>query len=440
MQSSTRSLHRCGFGCRFKFSSKDELPLISRTAIAIVMLVDRLGYCYSNSISSRDIIRCSASIKEQNVKRKRRVRRSKRGNANTKLKQNLLETSDKTVKKKLSNEDLEKMFFDEDFPWRGFIGIRKVECDVETSSDAWKHARSCHETLFRHIMQSHSFLTLSLQIDEDLSDEVQSIIKKRIGDWMALFPKHGYAAFACCNTPWDLPTREEMELIYAESEFAAWCIVHGYVPSCLAISVNNMQRSRNNMLSSPIVVNLDDIISIMELHNRFSFYSKDLIKIYEDKSLSALTQIAELKKVVLSDGDEFAMPGSSLSFTERAILEQHQQLQKTDSFTGFTEEHYDHKIDEKLMSYIHGGIESSIMAHERFEEIHEEVLRKMKQEGKELTHDGSQEDDEMFQQYFKRVSQDITANQTNLFRFCFQKRWKTEEIQLGKLAMNSHCI
>lgn len=109
---------------------------------------------------------------------------------------------------------------------------------------------------------THYNLTFSLflhQLDEDLSEKVQEIIKKRMKDWMSLISKHGPVALSCCESPWDLPNSEELDLVFNESEFAAWCLVHGYTPSCLAMSVNEMQYSRSQVLASPIEVNLKDI-------------------------------------------------------------------------------------------------------------------------------------------------------------------------------------
>lgn len=78
-------------------------------------------------------------------------------------------------------------------------------------------------------------------------------------DWLSLISKHGSVALSCCETPWDFPNSEELDLVFNESEFAAWCLVHGYTPSSLAMSVNEMQYSSNEVLASPIEVNLEDI-------------------------------------------------------------------------------------------------------------------------------------------------------------------------------------
>lgn len=82
--------------------------------------------------------------------------------------------------------------------------------------------------------------------------------------WKSLSAKYTTTALGCCGVPWDLPDRVEMDLIFEESEFAAWCMVHGFTPSCIAISVNDMQASKTQDGSIPKQVNLNSIFEILE--------------------------------------------------------------------------------------------------------------------------------------------------------------------------------
>lgn len=80
-------------------------------------------------------------------------------------------------------------------------------------------------------------------------------------------------------------------------------------------------------------------------------------------------------------------------------------MKDENDFTGYEEEHLNHVIDEELVSYMHGCIDTALLVETQLEELHDKVLQKAQNEGRVLTLDGSNEDDEeLYKQYFQEVS------------------------------------
>lgn len=71
---------------------------------------------------------------------------------------------------------------------------------------------------------------------------------------------------------------------------------------------------------------------------------------------------------------------------------------------GYEEQHLDHEIDEELLMYMHGCIDTAVLVSEHAESVHRQVIQKAESEGKVLTLDGSNEEDEaLYKKYYKEV-------------------------------------
>eukprot|EP00210_Caulerpa_lentillifera_P008069 g7705.t1 len=244
----------------------------------------------------------------------------------------------------------------------------------------------------------------SLRI-EDLTEEVQKIIKQRFESWKSLAPKYLTTALGCCSTPWELPDKAEMDLIFKDSEFAAWCLIHGFSPSCIAMSVNEMQKSKNQVGTNPTKVTLESILETVKNESPLNPAYRDPIWGNDDGSSKIVATVAEACIVALRDDKVFNIPGSHIAFIERSIVGRKKPTRSDASgFEEFSEEDYNHNIDEKLISYMHGSIEASLYIDFEMREIHKATLAKAKQNGRVLTLDGSNEDDEeTYEQYLQEV-------------------------------------
>lgn len=78
----------------------------------------------------------------------------------------------------------------------------------------------------------------------------------------------------------------EYDVIGEESHFAAWCIVHGYNASAMALSVNEMRKNSYKFGANPDYVNLDLVAE--QLANGFPMNPKSEEPIWVMTSISSV--------------------------------------------------------------------------------------------------------------------------------------------------------
>ena len=82
-----------------------------------------------------------------------------------------------------------------------------------------------------------------------------------------------------------------------------------------------------------------------------------------------------------------------------------------EDFAGYEDEHYNPVIDVEFLSYMHGCIDAALLVDEQARSIHEQVMQRAQDEGKVLTLDGSnEEDEELYRQYFEKVNASWTSD------------------------------
>ena len=80
-------------------------------------------------------------------------------------------------------------------------------------------------------------------------------------------------------------------------------------------------------------------------------------------------------------------------------------MKEEDDFGVPEPEHLDQEIDEELMAFMHGSVDAALLVDAQVALIHESVMKKAQDNGKVLTLDGSnEEDEELYQHYCAEVS------------------------------------
>jgi len=82
-----------------------------------------------------------------------------------------------------------------------------------------------------------------------------------------------------CATPPELPTSDELRVIYTESEFATWCMIHGYTPSCIAMSVYKMRYPVNNVQVSFTSTSVHEVLEFLQKESLLLPNYEDVFKV-----------------------------------------------------------------------------------------------------------------------------------------------------------------
>ena len=152
----------------------------------------------------------------------------------------------------------------------------------------------------------------------------------------------------------------------------------------------------------------------------------------KEETVKAVAPVAEVIPIVLSDGRDAKVPGSHVCFVERAILPEYEHLKEDEDFMGYEEEHYNPVIDVEFLTYMHGCIDTAVLVDDQARSVHEQVMQRAQDEGKVLTLDGSnEEDEELYREYFQKVNTELVdiwplATSFNVYRLskrqCRHKR------------------
>lgn len=116
---------------------------------------------------------------------------------------------------------------------------------------------------------------------------------------------------------WELPTKEEYDLLLSESEYAAWVIYNRYYLNHYTISVHMLPEGYNTLKEFNVF--LENIgIPLNTAGGK--------IKESKDGLLLQSSTVSALKKVQFSCGNDAEIAGSYVEFAERKILPQYRHL------------------------------------------------------------------------------------------------------------------
>lgn len=116
---------------------------------------------------------------------------------------------------------------------------------------------------------------------------------------------------------WRLPTREDYELLSAESEYAAWTIFNRYYLNHFTIAVHNLKDGYNTVGAFNAFLEKEGVV----LND-----AGGKIKKSPDGGLLQSSTVAQLVKAQFADGKEKLIPGSYVEFAERKVLEAYRHL------------------------------------------------------------------------------------------------------------------
>ncbi len=110
---------------------------------------------------------------------------------------------------------------------------------------------------------------------------------------------------------WPLPSKQDYELLLAESEYAAWVIYNRYYLNHYTISVHALKDGYNH---------IEEFDAFVEGLGIKLNTSGGKIKISGDGLLKQSSTVAEMQDATFADGDTMSIAGSYVEFAERLPL------------------------------------------------------------------------------------------------------------------------
>lgn len=116
---------------------------------------------------------------------------------------------------------------------------------------------------------------------------------------------------------WPLPSKQDYELLLAESEYAAWVIYNRYYLNHYTISVHALKDGYNH---------IEEFDAFAESLGIRLNTSGGKIKISGDGLLKQSSTVAEMQNAIFSDGETMSIAGSYVEFAERLPLPEYADL------------------------------------------------------------------------------------------------------------------
>jgi len=152
---------------------------------------------------------------------------------------------------------------------------------------------------------------------EKLSDQAQLAIAKYAASSTArLGAKHGLLAAACNSLPWQVPTKEDWELLAQESEYAAWVLVNGYALNHTTLTVHRFSAEQT-------VLEWNEAVKAQGIALNSSGGEE---KVSPDGGLRQSSTLSDKVRFRFAGGQQCEVPGPYIEFAERRVLPEFQGL------------------------------------------------------------------------------------------------------------------
>lgn len=121
------------------------------------------------------------------------------------------------------------------------------------------------------------------------------------------------------SPPWATPKLNDYKKLAAESEYAAWVMLHGFKVNHAAIAVHRLRDFNGG---------IEELNHVL-LSAGFRLNDKGgQLKISDDGLLLQSSTVADVWQYEFADGQIKSVPGSYIEFTERRVLPEYEHLSK----------------------------------------------------------------------------------------------------------------